>query len=253
MNAHHVKKRHPRIAIGLTLAATVSIGATVGWNLTREDSHRSSARTFVHLDDKYPSDYPEDWTSHAEHVVTVTAMREDKVEPLDEELERGEGIIGRVVNLRVEEVLWSQDGAPRVPETVQWDALGWSFSDGDLSDPVPMVASGTPRVEVGHKYVIALNFEDDRCDDPEAGTWTGLGSGGVLPADEGVLGVGESEGVIRDGRRAKTTARTPNERSTDAQRPIAESMVGQDASQLIHLLETADPDQTRRGTSGACG
>lgn len=63
-----------------------------------------------------------------------------------------------------------------------------------------MVGLGVPRAEVGHRYVIALKWEPVRCtpgSDAEADRWPGMGSGAVLPVDDGVLCNGEFEGTFR--------------------------------------------------------
>ncbi|MFI6575032.1 hypothetical protein ACIBFB_04470 [Nocardiopsis sp. NPDC050513] len=54
-------------------------------------------------------------------------------------------------------------------------------------------------MEVGHDYVIAIDWEEARCtpgDEPQPAMWMGLDNNSVVPADDGVVGNGESGGRV---------------------------------------------------------
>jgi hypothetical protein len=51
-------------------------------------------------------------------------------------------------------------------------------------------------VEVGHRYVMAMRWEEARCSadgEQTASQWRGLGEGSEIPYDDDTLGRGESE------------------------------------------------------------
>ena len=55
----------------------------------------------------------------------------------------------------------------------------------------------TPRLEVEHTYIVALDWVPARCDvgdRPQPAGWRALGSDAIVPYDEGVIGQGELEG-----------------------------------------------------------
>jgi hypothetical protein len=71
------------------------------------------------------------------------------------------------------------------------DAPGWvAHADGTTS---PLALAQSPRLEVGHTYVVALVGGPCHAD-ADGATWELLGSGAVLPADGDRIGDGESEG-----------------------------------------------------------
>lgn len=60
---------------------------------------------------------------------------------------------------------------------------------------------GASRIEVGEEYVIALVWKRAECDDNDyyPARWSAIGSGGVLPMHDGVIGHGEFEGQHHTG------------------------------------------------------
>ncbi|SDL19238.1 hypothetical protein SAMN05216298_2984 [Glycomyces sambucus] len=190
--------------------------------------------------DHLPSITADDWVTYADHVVVVEAVSEQALEPDAVEVERGEGVIGRIVSLTVEDVLWSREGAPQpAPATWEYSGLGWTFTDGDLEDPIEMALDGFPRVEVGHEYVMAIRWEEAVCTDDGDGVpaqWRGLGEGSEVPFDEGVLGNGESEGTVQD---AAAFAESPDVHLDEG---VEELLVGEGADAIVAALTEATAD-----------
>jgi hypothetical protein len=191
--------------------------------------------------DHLPSVTATDWVTYADHVIVVEAVSERALEPTAAEVERGEGVIGRVVSLTVEDVLWSREGAPQAaPSTWEYSGLGWYFADGDTSATVEMALHDFPRVEVGHQYVIAVRWEKAICDEDGEYTpaqWRGLGEGSEIPYDDGTLGNGESEGTVQD---AAAFAAASDEDVVE--QGIEELLVGEGADALVSALNSAVPD-----------
>ncbi|PRY57842.1 hypothetical protein B0I28_106264 [Glycomyces artemisiae] len=193
-----------------------------------------------HGADYLPSITADDWVTYADHVIVVEAVSEETIAPGAEELERGEGIIGRTVSLNVEDVLWSREGAPvAAPATWSFNALGWHFTDGDTEGAVEMALYGFPRVEVGHQYVMAIRWEAAVCDEDGEYTpaqWHGLGEGSEIPFDGGVLGNGESEGAVEDAAAFAAAAEDLPDQG------VEELLAGEGADAIVAALESAVPD-----------
>jgi hypothetical protein len=190
--------------------------------------------------DHLPSVTASDWVTYADHVIVVEAVSERAIPPTAAELERGEGIIGRVVSLTVEEVLWSREGASTpAPATWEYSGLGWYFDEGDATDAAEMALLDLPRVEVGHQYVMAVRWERAVCDEDGEYTkaqWRGLGEGSEIPYDGDTIGNGESEGTVQD------TAAFAAAAEDEADQGIEELLVGQSADAITSALNSAVPD-----------
>jgi hypothetical protein len=190
--------------------------------------------------DHLPSITATDWVTYADHVIVVEAVSEQAISPTPEELERGEGVIGRIVSLTVEDVLWSREGAPQAaPATWEYSGLGWYFDEGDTTDTVEMALLDLPRVEVGHQYVMAVRWERAVCDEDGEYTkaqWRGLGEGSEIPYDGDTIGNGESEGTVQD------TAAFAAAAEDEPDQGVEELLVGQSADAIVTALESAQPD-----------
>lgn len=200
--------------------------------------------------DRYRSSTAADWVSYADHVVVATAVSDKEVPPTQSEIDRGEGLIGRSVEMRVDHVLWSREGAGHpAPQTYSRQSTGWVF-DGEPANRHEYALHERPRIEPGHSYVIALRWEPARCsegDAPVAAGWVGLGSGSTLPFDEGTLGKGEFEGTERPAPSLSTVARA----TTGDDTPVADLLAGQGADQIEDLLATTSPTLTPTTPSGS--
>ncbi|MFG3340918.1 hypothetical protein [Glycomyces sp. NPDC048151] len=190
--------------------------------------------------DHLPSLTAADWVTYADHVVVVEAVEEQAIAPTAEELERGEGVIGRIISLTVEDVLWSREGATQAaPATWEYSGLGWYFVDGDLDNAVEMAFLELPRIEVGHQYVMAIRWEKAVCDEDGEYTraqWRGLGEGSEIPYDGGTLGNGESEGTMQ------SAAAFAAEAEDEVDQGVEEVLAGDTADALVSALNSAVPD-----------
>ncbi|MEE1942428.1 hypothetical protein V1L54_24005 [Streptomyces sp. TRM 70361] len=201
-----------------------------------------------HAADHLPNQTAEDWVTHADHVIVVSAVSERQIPPTQQELDRGEGVIGRNVTLRIDEVLWSRDGAPKpAPRTWDYSAVGWQFTDGDTGNRTELAMHDRPRVEVGHTYIMAVVWEQARCSpgDPEApAQWRGLGEGSEIPYDTGVIGTGEQEGRTQRADEAATAVARGTEAGADD--GLEERLAGREAAELVAELKAARPGDTRQ-------
>jgi hypothetical protein len=229
-------------AVGVIAAASAT-GIAVAAIAAPASDDRSAPEPetlLAHGSDYLPSVTASDWVTFADHVIVVEAVAEAAVPPAASELERGEGIIGRTVTLEVEDVLWSREGAPTAaPETWAYPAAGWHFDEGEPEDAVEMALEDFPRVEVGHRYVMAVRWEEAVCSadgDYLPAQWRGLGEGSQFPFDDGVIGNGESEGAVQD---AATFAAAADVHSGEG---VEELLAGEGADALVSVLEDANPD-----------
>jgi len=239
---------------GIIAAATVTgiIVAAIAAPAADPDTQGTAASQEVLLgqgSDHLPSVSATDWVTYADHVIVVEAVAEQAIPPSAGELERGEGIIGRVVSLTVEDVLWSREGATQAaPATWEYSGLGWAFADGDTTSTVEMALLDLPRVEVGHQYVMAIRWEAAICDEDGEYTraqWRGLGEGSEIPYDDNTLGNGESEGTVQD------AAAFAAEAEDEPEQGIEELLAGQSADALVSALASAVPDTAAQSEMAA--
>ncbi|MFJ4011090.1 hypothetical protein [Streptomyces sp. NPDC090026] len=196
--------------------------------------------------DRLPNQTAEDWVTYADHVVIVSATSEQEVAPDQVEIDRGEGLIGRNVNLKVDKVLWSRDGALKAaPKTWEYPTLGWQFKDDDLDNRQKMAMADSPRLEKGHSYIMAIMWEAAQCpegDEKEPAGWFGLGEGSEIPYDNGIIGNGENEGsthkVSKAGRAPLSVAAATED---DPNAGLEERLAGQSVTTLVAELEAAKP------------
>ncbi|MGA6170350.1 hypothetical protein ACPEIF_08895 [Streptomyces sp. NPDC012600] len=154
-------------------------------------------------------------------------------------MERGEGLILRKVSLRVDKVLWSRAAPARTaPVTFDWTAHGWQFT-GDTR--TKMAGEDQPRIEKGHRYVMALQREPPRCDPDDGdtpGRWRGLGAESTTPYDNGALGQGESQGHVQPaGNKLTTPAASPG----DPEYSLRDEFTGRTAEDLARRLSATTP------------
>lgn len=240
---------------GLRIAVVGAVGAVVAfWGagvITHQGTHADGATTsqrgsvvIAHGADRLPDRTASDWVTYADHVVTVTPLSQVPIKPPPEALERGEGMILRRLTLRVDEVLWSNAGVKKAaPKKLPWVAYGWHFTGGNTSNRVKMASADAPRIEAGHRYIMAINWQPARCTtgDFVPAQWGGLGSDSILPFDRHVIGLGESEGQRQT--LAQATAGVP---AIAPNRSLEDELVGESADALVQALESADPASKRQ-------
>ncbi|GAA4234101.1 hypothetical protein GCM10022254_38190 [Actinomadura meridiana] len=188
-------------------------------------------------DDRLPSTTATDWVTYADHVVVVTAASERRLPANPTDAERGEGLIGRTVDMEVTKVLWSRKDAPKAaPKSWTYNAAGFVLTEGDPT-AIPMALNDRPRMEVGHQYILAIAWEPARCspgDEPEPARWMGLGEGSEVPYDHNIIGEGETEGRVQTAAQARSLlAKATGERG------LEEQLTGQDAAALTAALKAA--------------
>jgi hypothetical protein len=197
-------------------------------------------RKLGYSEDRLPSRTATSWVTYADHVLVITVTGErEKVPPAPATGRQEIGTVGRSVNVRVDRVLWSRPGATkRPPRAFTWEADGWEFRSGDVSNRRESAIAGLPRLEVGHTYIHALAWEPPMCsteDGRSPGAWFRPGSGSVLPYDQGTIGRGEMEGTVRTVAQARAT--TPELADFDFYR----GMLGRSGDDLRRTLDRTPP------------
>ncbi len=202
-------------------------------------------------DDRLPSGIAADWVTYADHVVVVNVTSEKELQPTRTETERGEGLIGRKVELQVQKVLWSsKTAAPPASKYSEYNATGWAFSDHKAAERIPVALHDRPRLETGHQYVLAIAWDGPRCspgEAPEAGRWMGLGEGSELPFDGGVIGQGENDGQPQTVAAARTEAA-----EAGAVADLEDQLAGHSATDLIVKLKSATSRTKQVPLRAAC-
>jgi len=200
--------------------------------------------------DRTASQTAEDWVTAAEHVAVVTVLRETRGQPSTAEVERREGMIGRQVEIRVDEVVWSAAEAfPRSPAMIEFQVVGWVFNDNSGAGEHKFALRGASRLEPGHSYVLALDWVDDPCaQDPAKGRWALLGGRGTVPYDGGVLGAGEYEGNVF----TVAEAREKWQRKDEVTPGLRDQMVGATLDTLRSSLDAATPRPAKAIESTTC-
>lgn len=193
----------------------------------------------AHGADRHPAQSATDWVTYADHVVEVTLVGEEDIPPSQDEVDRGEGLILRKVTLRVDKVLWSSDTAAKdAPASFEWIAHGWQFTDGSMDNRTEMAGEGEPRIEAGHHYVMAIDWQAPKCDPGDGeipGQWRGLGSESSIPYDNGVLGQGEFQGRTQSSKAARLAADEEPDHS------LRDEFTGRTAEDLAKRLDGTEP------------
>lgn len=105
-----------------------------------------------------------DWVSYADQVVLTSIKSEHEIPPSAQQVAIGEGQVGRILDVAVNEVIWSRSGASIAEGEVQLLAEGWIFH-GERRQK--LVVDGR-RLEVGNTYIMAIYRDDD---DPSGFSW----------------------------------------------------------------------------------
>ena len=187
------------IPVAVALAAVVALIVIVVVKSPGAQSQSAEPRVLhVETFEEVSSATADDWAMYAEFVVTATAVNEsfDYPSGSSETMTLADELVGRRVEFTVDQVLWTSPNAVNTaPEAVELTAMGYDPSAGTNID---VTLPRTSRLEVGHTYVLALEWWRGGCFNGanEPGTWTLIGLDGVIPYDE-VLGAGEFEGEVR--------------------------------------------------------
>jgi hypothetical protein len=244
-------KLFTRIAAGLGVAAVAAAGIGLAAHGSADPTAAQPSVLIADGDDRLPSGTAADWVTYADHVVVVSVTSERAMQPTRTELSRGEGLIGRKVNLKVEKVLWSRKNAAQpAPKSWEYNATGWAFADRKPAERTRVALHDRPRMETGHQYVLAITWEAPRCspgDVAEAGRWMGLGEGSELPYDGGVIGQGENMGQVQTVDAARTEAAEAGSTGD-----LEDQLAGKTAADLVAQLKTATPEARRVPLQAPC-
>jgi len=202
-----------QLLAGATLcAALVAGGVAAGFQLVEGDEKAKPAAiepkvALANGLDILPSSTAQDWAAYANVVATVTVVAERAEQVLQEDIERGEGTIGRAIDLHIDTPLWARPGQT-VPDQVTINTLGWVWKDGDPAARTEFGPDNRPRLELGRQYLVALALfpgvapEDlASCDEPPPADatepkWGVLGTHAAAPVTNGIVGTGEFEGIV---------------------------------------------------------
>ncbi|MFI6093579.1 hypothetical protein [Streptomyces sp. NPDC051218] len=183
--------------------------------------------------------------TNADHVVVVTPTSIVEVPPSPEEVERGEGKIGRTATFTVDQVLWSADTPEKgAPTNFKMPVAGWQFTDGDTNKRTELALHDQPRIESGHSYIVTIDWVEQYCEpgdnDYIAAHWDGLGSDSVIPFDGGVIGQGELEGGKQSVKQARGAIA-----ADDPDYSLEDEMAGKGSDALTAELLEASPEPAR--------
>lgn len=205
-----------RSILGATVAMlSIAAGCTSdpGSDARATDASPSEAHApaIIEASERYLSHTFEDWSRQADAVVLAEVVSERRREPVADATSPKRYPVGRTIAVEVAEVYWQRKGHA-TPDQFEMNAWGWMALE--TGEERPSVGERSARLEVGHRYLIAL---DDADADADEALWTVLGSGAGLPADS-VIGVGEHEAQI---------VREPGPRNTDSMQ-VADAVAGLD-------------------------
>lgn len=180
-----------KFALGsLAIFASASLGATIGTNVASASPESAKDKPQVvtaQSEQLIPHDKLTDWRSFSDHLVVVTVTDERKLAPSAEEIAAGEGLIPRVIDLKIDSIIWSRPGAPDAPTSITINFDGWEFKGDKL---VPLRSRGEPMLSVGKKYVTPI-VKLAGYDSSANNGWSPLAPDAIIPYRSGVLGVGD--------------------------------------------------------------
>ena len=189
--------RGPLVPLAVVAVALSAIGASrISQGAEERTSSTPRSVQLLHATEVAAAVTLVDWAATADYVVTAEVTGEERLAPpKSETADPADELIGRRVRMDVQEVYWKADDAvTALPDTFTMNALGWLPRAGG---EVELSMEHATRFEVGRTYLMAVAWKRAECGDGEKipASWTVIGSGGALPADSGVLGDGEFEGV----------------------------------------------------------
>lgn len=219
----------PLIIAAIALGVCISIG--FGGTSNREKAGEPSPRAVQLLDalEVAPTRTVSDWAKVADYVVVASVVSEEAIEqPKSETSGDGETMIFREVTLRNASIVWQAPSESKldVPSQVVVRAMGWV--QNTEGEPTELVMESGSRLEVGHTYLVGLVWMPARCSpgDYDAAGWAVIGSGGALPADNDIVGVGEFEGTVLA------------DRPLPPRGTVFEALIGRDPSALAPLMDS---------------
>ena len=159
------------IAATIVLAAVaVGVATTI---LTNPDDPLPEIALGAGLD-RFPSEDLSYWVTYPTQISVVTVVSEAEIPPPARVTERGEGYVGRTVELRIDRTLWATPDVEAQTGNVELVAFGW-LRKGDTQ--IPFGPMDGHRLEVGGRYIIPFV--------PDEGAWGWLTSSAILEIDSG--------------------------------------------------------------------
>ncbi|SKC40186.1 hypothetical protein [Krasilnikoviella flava] len=222
-------------AVGGPVAA-VLLAATLAACASPTDVASPGGVVIAMAEESFPSTTAADWVTYADHVVVVTAVDEDEVLMAREDDDGnppGERSFRRDMTLQVDDLVWSApEPRHRAPSGSFVTGAPWTTVRAGVRTRVAI--EDTPRIEVGHTYVVALVWrpavEDPTA--PSAAHWAWLGMDALLPYDD-AIGVGELEGTVRT-----EPLRVAED---DPQYSFEDAMAGRSVADLVAVLTGTNP------------
>jgi hypothetical protein len=105
-----------------------------------------------------PDSTLQDWVTYGDHLVELRVVAESREPAPKEEIDRGEGLIGRRVTLELGSPKWTRPTftrAAKLPATLTVDSGGWVFHG---TEETRLRVSGEPWMEVGQTYLGAVAY-----------------------------------------------------------------------------------------------
>lgn len=134
------------VAVLWTIAVLASCSSDVG-------SGESLPPIGANASARWPHETLSDWVSYGDAIVIVEVIDEAETAPTPDELERGEGLVGRTLTAEVEAIVWQHPQAARPPNEFRFDSLPWALENGEKR---PMAFAGAVRPEVGGRYLVVV-------------------------------------------------------------------------------------------------
>lgn len=231
--------KYARFGLALTLCAVAVSTACGSEESSSVDDNASTLVLLGSGDDRLPNNTASEVVSFADHVVVAEVTSEEALPVPQEDIDRGEGLIMRSVTFRVAETIWSAPEAPPQPDSFDWTSLGWSFKKS-VDNRTLAGYENSPRFNVGHTYIVALDWAQQDCAD--TGEWAGLGGSFNMPYEQDIIGVGEFEGRIID--QADLAEEAPS-------RGVRAAVWGKDMPALVGALRGAEIDEELQSQLGA--
>lgn len=162
-----------RLRIFLGVGICVCVGAIAGPWLAQKSDHGAPSRHIARLASypRWPAESLVDWAGFADQVSVISIVSERQLPMEPDVIATGEGLVGRVVGVRIESTVWSRPGAPSVSGTVELPVDGWIAHDHKL---IPAAEQDSARPEVGDRAIVPL------VQTPQ-GLWSLLASTAIVP------------------------------------------------------------------------
>ena len=171
--------------VGASLASLlVAVGSAAAAHVWAET--RTGPSVVAQGSAKFPDGSVTDWAQLVDHLVEVVVSEDQELPASDSDAEIGEGLIMRRLTLDVAASHWSRSGALADPSSIEFVATGWAF---DQNGRQPLDVAGSPRLEKGHRYLVAIvNVPPSR--ELGASGWMPLSTESIFTFDDRVISDG---------------------------------------------------------------